>query len=188
MEGAMRLVQGVTAMVPDDPESNAVWLIRFTSIQFGISFFTSITRTDNNGALALLGLYASFGRKCEASKLYFVFLVLSCLTDLVWMVMYGNQISGAELQEIQNEWEDYAFPPVTIAKFVLAMSVIQFFVKVVSIPFTYKLFNNLIDDDVPSTLPRGGRPSYSASATSSHPPAASSEAPAGYQTAAKDEL
>ena len=24
-------------------------------------FFTSLTRTDNNGALALLGLYASFG-------------------------------------------------------------------------------------------------------------------------------
>mmetsp|Transcript_51862 Transcript_51862/g.121794 ORF Transcript_51862/g.121794 Transcript_51862/m.121794 type:complete len:186 (+) Transcript_51862:39-596(+) len=185
MEAAMQIVNGITAMVPDDPESNAVWLIRFTSIQFGISFFTSITRPDNNGALALLGLYAAFGRKCEASKLYFVFLVLSCLTDLVWMVMYGNQISGAELQELQNEWEDYAFPPVTIAKFVLAMSVIQFFVKVISVPFTYKLFNNLIDDDVPG--PNRGRPNYNASSMSSHPPA-SSEPAAGYQTAGKDEL
>ena len=36
--------------------------------QFGITFFTSLTRTDNNGALALLGLYASFGRKSEATK------------------------------------------------------------------------------------------------------------------------
>ena len=45
--------------------------------QFGITFFTSLTRTDNNGALALLGLYASFGRKSEATKLYFIFLLLS---------------------------------------------------------------------------------------------------------------
>eukprot|EP00961_Rhodomonas_salina_P186937 2524030-Rhodomonas_salina.3 len=34
MEAAMQIVNGITAMVPDDPESNAVWLIRFTSIQF----------------------------------------------------------------------------------------------------------------------------------------------------------
>ncbi len=40
------------------------------------------------------------------------------------------QISGAELQELQNEWEDYAFPPVGTAKFVLGMSVIQFIIKV----------------------------------------------------------
>ena len=93
--------------------------------QFGIAFFTSLTRTDNNGALALLGLYASFGRKSEATKLYFIFLLLSCITDFIWMIIYGNQISGAELQELQNEWEDYAFPPVGTAKFVLGMSVIQ---------------------------------------------------------------
>ena len=41
-----------------------------------------------------------------------------------------EQISGAELQELQNEWEDYAFPPVGTAKFVLGMSVIQFIIKV----------------------------------------------------------
>ena len=93
--------------------------------QFGITFFTSLTRTDNNGALALLGLYASFGRKSEATKLYFIFLLLSCITDFIWMIIYGNQISGAELQELQNEWEDYAVPPVGTAKFVLGMSVIQ---------------------------------------------------------------
>ena len=39
-------------------------------------------------------------------------------------------LAGAELQELQNEWEDYAFPPVGTAKFVLGMSIIQFIVKV----------------------------------------------------------
>ena len=42
----------------------------------------------------------------------------------------GLQISGAEVQELQNEWEDCACPPVGTAKFVLGMSVIQFIVKV----------------------------------------------------------
>ena len=56
------------------------------------------------------------GRKSEATKLYFIFLLLSCVTDFIWMIIYGNQISGAELQELQNEWEDYAFPPVGTAK------------------------------------------------------------------------
>jgi hypothetical protein len=46
------------------------------------------------------------------------------------MVMYGNQIAGAELQEVQNEWQDYAFPPIGTAKFVLGMSVIMFVTKV----------------------------------------------------------
>jgi len=130
MDVVMRIGMGVAEMVPDDPEANAIWLVRFTSIQFGISFFTSITRSDNNGALALLGLYSAFGRKGEATKLYFIFLLLSIVTDFFWMIMYGKQISGAEAQELQNEWEDYAFPPVGTAKFVLAMSVIQFLVKV----------------------------------------------------------
>jgi hypothetical protein len=39
-------------------------------------------------------------------------------------------VAGAELQELQNEWEDYAFPPLGTAKFVLGMSIIQFIVKV----------------------------------------------------------
>ena len=86
-----------------------------TKLLQGISFFTSITRTDNNGALALLGLYASFGtcllpwlvseaeisvsgKRCEATKLYFVFLLLSCVTDFIWMYIYGNQISGRSQQ------------------------------------------------------------------------------------------
>lgn len=46
------------------------------------------------------------------------------------MVMYGNQIAGAEVQEQQNEWQDYAFPPVGTAKFVLGMSCIAFMTKV----------------------------------------------------------
>jgi hypothetical protein len=89
------------------------------------------------------------GRRKEATKLYFIFLILSLITDFIWMIIYGNQISGrnhrsadavfvpltctrtgAELQELQNEWEDYAFPPVGTAKFVLGMSIIQFIVKV----------------------------------------------------------
>ena len=49
--------------------------------------------------------------------------------------------SGAELQELQNEWEDYAFPPVGTAKFVLGMSIIQFIVKV-SIYVCLKPFND----------------------------------------------
>lgn len=83
----------------------------------GICFFTSLTRTDSNAALALLGLYSSYGaialsvpvphplarltgqssctgRKKEAAKLYFVFLLLSIVTDFIWMIMYGNQIAG----------------------------------------------------------------------------------------------
>lgn len=43
--------------------------------------------------------------------------------------------SGAELQELQNEWEDYAFPPVGTAKFVLGMSIIQFIVKVFEVSY-----------------------------------------------------
>ena len=34
------------------------------------------------------------------------------------------------MQEVQNEWQDYAFPPVGTAKFVLGMSVIMFMTKV----------------------------------------------------------
>ena len=52
------------------------------------------------------------------------------LAMCVPLVGGGLQISGAELQELQNEWEDYAFPPVGTAKFVLGMSVIQFIIKV----------------------------------------------------------
>mmetsp|Transcript_38757 Transcript_38757/g.122146 ORF Transcript_38757/g.122146 Transcript_38757/m.122146 type:complete len:171 (-) Transcript_38757:76-588(-) len=170
-------MEAVMGMVPEDPEALAVWLGRFTSMQFGISFFTSITRTDNNGALALLGLYASFGKRCEATKLYFVFLLLSCVTDFIWMYIYGNQISGAEMQEAQNEWEDYAFPPVGTAKFVLGMSIIQFMIKIVSIPFTYKLFSSM-DSSLPipqATSARGyGVASY--------------QSDASYQNSGKDEL
>jgi hypothetical protein len=50
--------------------------------------------------------------------------------DAVSLRVRQEQISGAELQELQNEWEDYAFPPVGTAKFVLGMSVIQFIIKV----------------------------------------------------------
>lgn len=38
--------------------------------------------------------------------------------------------AGAEVQEVQNEWQDYAFPPIGTAKFVLGMSVIMFMAKV----------------------------------------------------------
>ena len=52
-----------------------------------------------------------------------------------------TQISGAELQELQNEWEDYAFPPVGTAKFVLGMSVIQFIIKVCRLCRLCRLFS-----------------------------------------------
>jgi hypothetical protein len=178
-------MDALTRMVPEDPESLAVWLVRFTSIQFGISFFTSLTRTDNNGALALLGLYASFGRRGEATKLYFIFLLLSCVTDFIWMIIYGNQIAGAELQEVQNDWEDYAFPPVGTAKFVLAMSVIQFIIKVVSLPFTYKLFSTLGPDLPPPTV-GGARPFTTYSSASAANPISGADAPGGYQSAYRD--
>ena len=115
-------------LVTDDPETNALWVVRFTSIQFGICFFTSLTRTDANAALALLGLYSSFGNKAntfflgalcsgcqscqdiwcwtgrrkEATKLYFIFLLLSLITDFIWMIIYGNQISGESLVSFQE--------------------------------------------------------------------------------------
>eukprot|EP00282_Hemiselmis_andersenii_P035104 CAMPEP_0169443148 /NCGR_PEP_ID=MMETSP1042-20121227/9204_1 /TAXON_ID=464988 /ORGANISM="Hemiselmis andersenii, Strain CCMP1180" /LENGTH=181 /DNA_ID=CAMNT_0009554363 /DNA_START=17 /DNA_END=559 /DNA_ORIENTATION=+ len=141
------IVGQVLAFVGEDPEINATWVLRFTSIQFGIAFFTSITRTESNAALALLGLYSAYGRKKEATKLYFVFLLLSIVTDFIWMIMYGNQIAGAETQEVQNEWQDYAFPPIGTAKFVLGMSVISFVVKIMSTPFVYKLYTNLVGDE-----------------------------------------
>ena len=28
----------------------------------------------------------------EAAKLYFIFLLLSCITDFIWMIVYGNQV------------------------------------------------------------------------------------------------
>mmetsp|Transcript_36793 Transcript_36793/g.87189 ORF Transcript_36793/g.87189 Transcript_36793/m.87189 type:complete len:184 (-) Transcript_36793:47-598(-) len=179
-------MDAVQRMVPDDPESLAVWLVRFTSIQFGICFFTSLTRTDNNGALALLGLYAAFGRRGEATKLYFIFLLLSCVTDFIWMIVYGNQIAGAELQEVQNDWEDYAFPPVGTAKFVLAMSVIQFIIKIVSVPFTYKLFSTL-GPDLPPPSAGGARAftSYSSAAPAANPTAGGG-GDGGYQSAYRD--
>ena len=76
------MAEFLTSMVTDDPETNALWVVRFTSVQFvsalthssflqqaysdlnvcqGMCFFTSLTRTDANAALALLGLYSSFG-------------------------------------------------------------------------------------------------------------------------------
>jgi hypothetical protein len=44
------------------------------------------------GALSLRLAAASFGRKSEATKLYFIFLLLSCITDFIWMIIYGNQV------------------------------------------------------------------------------------------------
>ena len=72
--------------------SICVMYVRVRCVSGDLQFFTCLTRTDNNGALALLGLYASFGRKSEATKLYFIFLLLSCITDFIWMIIYGNQV------------------------------------------------------------------------------------------------
>lgn len=57
--------------------------------------FCLFNRTTRGAlSLPLLRLAAaSFGRKSEATKLYFIFLLLSCITDFIWMIIYGNQVT-----------------------------------------------------------------------------------------------
>ena len=78
--------------VPNDVDSNAVWIVRFTSVrflfrsafknssssqaQFALSFFTTLLRPDANAALALLGLFGSFYLKRDPIRLYFLFLCM----------------------------------------------------------------------------------------------------------------
>lgn len=74
--------------------------------------------------------------------------MLSILTDFVWMVLWGNRISGFEYVEANDPAGlSHAFTPVGTAKFVLGLSVIQFIIKAISVPFVYKLFNHLPDED-----------------------------------------
>ena len=78
--------------MPNDVDSNAVWIVRFTSVrflfkevtqysspfqaQFALSFFTTLLRPDANAALALLGLFGSFYLKRDPIRLYFLFLCM----------------------------------------------------------------------------------------------------------------
>lgn len=120
-------------VLKEDPETNAVWVLRFTSIQFALALFESLYRPDTNAALAVVGLYGAFSKNKDVIKLYFAFLTLSCLTDLIWMISWGPML-GRDFPERES-----------IERFALAISIMEFILKVLSMPFVFKLFSNIPD-------------------------------------------
>lgn len=105
-------------VLKEDPETNAVWVLRFTSIQFALALFESLYRPDTNAALAVVGLYGAFSKNKDVIKLYFAFLTLSCLTDLIWMISWGPML-GRDFPERES-----------IERFALAISIMEFILKV----------------------------------------------------------
>jgi hypothetical protein len=57
-----------------------------------VSVHSTVRPVVRSLCLSLRLAAASFGRKSEATKLYFIFLLLSCITDFIWMIIYGNQV------------------------------------------------------------------------------------------------
>ena len=57
-----------------------------------LSVYSTVRPVGRSLCLSLRLAAASFGRKSEATKLYFIFLLLSCITDFIWMIIYGNQV------------------------------------------------------------------------------------------------
>ena len=136
-------------VVKEDPETNAVWVLRFTSIQFvrsvlpsppvvdndsisyssrsrirlqALALFESLYRPDTNAALAVVGLYGAFSKNKDVVKLYFAFMTLSCLTDLIWMISWGPML-GRDFPERES-----------IERFALAISIMEFILKVDVVP------------------------------------------------------
>jgi hypothetical protein len=101
------------------PQVSALQAVAEGSVRLqALALFESLYRPGTNAALAVVGLYGAFSKNKDMMQLYFVFLALSCLTDLIWMISWGPML-GRDFPERES-----------IERFALAISIMEFILKV----------------------------------------------------------
>jgi stress response protein SCP2 len=106
-----------------------------------LSYLICFVREDYTAPICVIGLIGFWFNSLEAVKLFFVCIAGTIILDIVWVSIHGNYLH--DYGEIHPEMSLVIATLVRTHKFVLAMSIVQMFMKAASLWYIRKFWVTL---------------------------------------------